>query len=654
MMGRAPTRHKPPTVEFTQSLPSHQARTLAPGRRIDRRGSDHSLERAASPGHNRSSSPAEEGSALHPARNLPIAFVTALVLLAVAASSTAEAGGPPTASLVASPPVITVGDVVQLSGSVGEDPSCLGPRPVQLEWQQAPSAAWTTISSSDTAADGTFSFSDGPQYSGAYRVTLAAVGGCLAAGSDPVAVGVRVLVDSSLIASSLTAGSCPTIHVTVSPDKSGQNVDLQRPTGAGWQTVETLALDASSSASTSPCFGWDDIGVVRLRLRWTQQDQLNAPGIGIVLALRIEKADWMRHIDRLVAGRAVSVSVGSAGSFLYQRADTEPRIPASNEKLLLSMALLDSLGPGRRIVTHAATASLQGGVIQGNLWILGRGDPEITAARMAALARHLVAAGVQKIRGRVMGSTGYFGHDWWARGWKRHRTRLYVAPPTALTFQGNVVNGRFTREPEAFAARSLTKQLERRGVAVVGRAGAGEPPEGLADVATIRSRPLRSILAAMDRPSDNFFAEVLAKLLGAKSAGLPGTIAKGAAAIREWVAGHGVDFSLYDGSGLSYANRVTTRGIVQLLWVADASTWGPVLRQALATGGQGTLENRLHGVKVRAKTGSLDGVSALSGWVWLDKEEAWTEFSILSRGMPKWIASSIEDGIVRTLADNAG
>src|SRR5439155_25818306 len=123
MMGRAATRHKLPTVEFTQSLPSHQARTLAPGRRIDRRGSDHSLERAASPGHNRSSSPAEEGSALHPARNLPIAFVTALVLLAVAASSTAEAGGPPTASLVASPPVITVGDMVQLSGSVGEDPS---------------------------------------------------------------------------------------------------------------------------------------------------------------------------------------------------------------------------------------------------------------------------------------------------------------------------------------------------------------------------------------------------------------------------------------------------------------------------------------------------------------------------------------------------
>jgi D-alanyl-D-alanine carboxypeptidase len=576
------------------------------------------------------------------------------VLLAVAASGTAGAGVSPTAILKASTPAITAGDTVKFSGSVGDDPSCLGPRPVLLEWRGAGAASWATVGSGDTAGDGTFSFSDGPQYSGEYRVSLAAVGACLSVGSDPVPVGVRALVDSSLNASSLTAGSCPAIHATVSPDKSGQNIQLQRLSGSGWQTVETLPLDASSSASTSPCFGWQDIGVVRLRMRWPKQDELNEPGIGIVLALRIEKANWMRKIDHLVAGRAMSVSVGSPGSFLYQRADTERRIPASNEKLLLSMALLDSFGPGHRIVTHAATASLQQGVVQGNLWILGRGDPGITAARMGTLARQLMAAGVEKVRGRVMGSTDYFAHDWWARGWKRHQSRRYVAPPTALTFQGNVVNGHYLRQPEAFAARSLTTQLEKRGVAVVGSAGAGEPPQGLADVAVIRSRPLRSILARMNRPSDNFYAEVLGKLLGAKAAGLPGTISKGAAALRGWVAGHGVDFSLYDGSGLSYANRVTARGIVELLWVADATPWGPVLRQALASGGQGTLEDRLHGVKVRAKTGSLDGVSALSGWVWLDKEGAWTEFSILSRGMPKWIASSIEDAIVRILSASAG
>jgi D-alanyl-D-alanine carboxypeptidase len=597
--------------------------------------------------------PGPRKEALHPARTLPIALLTACVLLAVAASSTAGAGVSPTAVLVASPPTITVGDTVELSGSVAAEQSCLGPRPVVLEWLGAGSAAWGAVASSNTATDGTFSFSEGPLYSGEYRVSLTAVGGCLAVASDPVPVGVRALVDSSLNASSLTPGSCPAIHATVSPDKSGQDIELQRLSESGWLTVETLSLDASSSASMSPCFGWDDIGVVRLRWRWPKQDQLNEPGIGIVLALRIEKANWMRKIDHLVAGRAVSVAVGSPGSFLYRRADTAPRIPASNEKLLLSMALLDALGPSLRIVTHAATASLQQGVVQGNLWILGRGDPEITAARMGALARQLVAAGVEKVRGRVMGSTGYFAHDWWARGWRRPQSRQYVAPPTALTFQGNVVNGRYTQEPEAFAARSLTKQLEKRGVAVVGRAGAGEPPHGLVDVALIQSRPLGSILVTMNRPSNNFYAEVLGKLLGARAAGPPGTISKGAAALRRWVAGHGVDFSLYDGSGLSYANRVTARGIVQLLWVAEAAPWGSMLRRSLATGGQGTLEDRLRGVKVRAKTGSLDEISALSGWVWLEKEEGWTEFSILSRGMPKWIASSIEDAIVRILTASA-
>ena len=125
---------------------------------------------------------------MHAARRFPIALVTAFVLVAVAASSTAEAGGSQTASLVASPPVITAGDTVQLSGAVGEDPSCLGPRTVQLEWRRADSASWAVVASSDTAGDGTFSFTDGPQYSGAYRASLPVVGGCQAAGSDPGAV----------------------------------------------------------------------------------------------------------------------------------------------------------------------------------------------------------------------------------------------------------------------------------------------------------------------------------------------------------------------------------------------------------------------------------------------------------------------------------
>jgi D-alanyl-D-alanine carboxypeptidase len=73
----------------------------------------------------------------------------------------------------------------------------------------------------------------------------------------------------------------------------------------------------------------------------------------------------------------------------------------------------------------------------------------------------------------------------------------------------------------------------------------------------------------------------------------------------------------------------------------------------MPAGGQGTLEGRLRDVRVRAKTGTLDGVSALSGWVWLERADTWGQFSILSQGMSKSEASAIEDRIVRIVANRA-
>jgi D-alanyl-D-alanine carboxypeptidase/D-alanyl-D-alanine-endopeptidase (penicillin-binding protein 4) len=99
---------------------------------------------------------------------------------------------------------------------------------------------------------------------------------------------------------------------------------------------------------------------------------------------------------------------------------------------------------------------------------------------------------------------------------------------------------------------------------------------------------------------------------------------------------------------------VTAEGLVRLLWVAEDAPWLEDLRGALPTGGQGTLEHRLHGVPVRAKTGSLSEVSALCGWVFSDGLDGWVGFSILSSGMAKSSAAAIEDEIVRILAQELG
>jgi serine-type D-Ala-D-Ala carboxypeptidase/endopeptidase (penicillin-binding protein 4) len=397
---------------------------------------------------------------------------------------------------------------------------------------------------------------------------------------------------------------------------------------------------------------------------------LPAPGAAQVLDLtRPQEAGavgkgrelWKRKIDRLVRRRAVGVMVTSEGDAIYRHKAARRRVPASNQKLLLSMALLDRLGPAERITTTAWARRPSRRTIRGNLWIVGRGDPSVSgggrfsrslsfrATRLGALARRIKKGGVRRIRGRVVGATGYFARDWDAPGWKPFFPYQEVALPTALALNGNVVRHRHTRRPEVHAARSLTRKLERLGVSVRRSPRMGRRPTGRVRIASIRSRPLRELVRFMARTSHNFFAEMLGKRLGAERSGPPGTIAKGARALRAFAARRGVRVVARDSSGLSYANRVSARGITKLLKWARRQPWGRRLRKLLPTGGQGTLEDRLKGLPVRAKTGTLDGVSALSGYLWLNRPGARAEFSILSRGMPKYKAMAIEDKIARIL-----
>ncbi|CAN0507659.1 unnamed protein product, partial [Phaeothamnion confervicola] len=126
----------------------------------------------------------------------------------------------------------------------------------------------------------------------------------------------------------------------------------------------------------------------------------------------------------------------------------------------------------------------------------------------------------------------------------------------------------------------------------------------------------------MNLASDNFIAETLAKDVGAYGSGV-GTTAAGVARTRALLTDRGIvqpSDRLVDGSGLSRANRVAAASMVRLIAAADADpTWGAALISSLAQGGQGTLIHRfLTGPatrRVRAKTGYLNGVSAMAGRV---------------------------------------
>ncbi|MGH2657861.1 MAG: D-alanyl-D-alanine carboxypeptidase/D-alanyl-D-alanine-endopeptidase [Actinomycetota bacterium] len=361
------------------------------------------------------------------------------------------------------------------------------------------------------------------------------------------------------------------------------------------------------------------------------------------------KPGWAVQIDRLVRGLPVGVSVMDEGQDLYRHAAARRRTPASNEKLLLSMSLLEVLGPDAVLLTQAAGAVPPvSGIVAGDLWIVGSGDPDVRASTMRLLAQRISDEGVTRVEGSVLGSTGYFKRDWFAPGWKRDFPRSQVALPTALTFEGNKAGGVHIRDPELRAARALRRELRDLGVSVAGPAGSGKAPPGLAPIAEIDSDPLAELLDTMNRYSSNFWAEVLGKRLGVETAGQPGSIAKGASAIRGFAGGRGVAVLARDGSGLSYSNRVSPRGLTRLLDTAEDATWGEALREALPEPGQGTLSGRLRHVRVHAKTGTLSSISALSGYVWLRRTSSWASFSILAR-MSKDRAVRLEDRIVRIL-----
>lgn len=573
-----------------------------------------------------------------------LAFIElALLSTLLVPSAVAETA---TATLSASASIVNFGEAVTVSGSISADPGCIGGRNVTLQWQPDDASGFADVATGTTTADGSFTFVQTQPHTGRYGATIQAGASCLASTTNQVLVRVRELVDAALVAGSTGGGSCVDVSMSVLPERPGQFVELQRRTRQGWSLIERLTLDPASQALASPCFTSHGFGVVRLRARWVAQDTLNETGSSPVLAFEVSKAPWMLEIDHAIGTRRVSVAVGEDDEFLYERAASTPRIPASNEKLLLSMTLYDALGSDFRIQTSVASSGGSSGVVR-NLWILGQGDPGVNRATIGMLARRVADAGIGRVRGRVFGSTGYFRRDWDAPGWNAE-ARDYVNRPTGLVFERNA-----RADPERQAAETLTRKLEALGVRVRGKPGSGRPPGGLETIASVTSRPLQRLLTKMLRPSDNFIAEMLGKRLGVETRGVPGTIAKGAAAIEAWTDDHGAGFTLYDNSGLSYANRVTAQGIVRLLWFAEDQPWGRDLRRALPTGGQGTLRHRLRGVDVRAKTGSLDDVSALSGWVRVQSGD-WVEFSVLSFGMSKSTASAIEDRIVEILQDRLG
>jgi D-alanyl-D-alanine carboxypeptidase/D-alanyl-D-alanine-endopeptidase (penicillin-binding protein 4) len=218
-------------------------------------------------------------------------------------------------------------------------------------------------------------------------------------------------------------------------------------------------------------------------------------------------------------------------------------------------------------------------------------------------------------------------------------------------------------DPAHFAAWRLKALLEARGVRVAGavaarhrparpaddpaaRAGAPppRPPEPDA-LARLTPPPLRDDLGEINKLSQNLHAELMLRRVGLHAG--TGSIEDGLAAIEAMLDRAGVpraSVDLSDGSGMSVYNRVAPRGVTTLLrWIA-ARPWGAGWRETLPVGGvDGTLARRFRGGplegRVFAKTGTLSGTNALSGYL-LAKSGRTLIFSAFANDVPEGVSGT--------------
>lgn len=404
-----------------------------------------------------------------------------------------------------------------------------------------------------------------------------------------------------------------------------------------------------------------------------------------------------------------------------------PLIPASNQKLLTSAAALHALGPDFRYSTFLLTRGTRSGdVLEGDLVLYGTGDPTLSdrfypgeMAVLDTLARRLLDAGVQEIRGDLLVDGSYFsGPDLHPEWDPEDLNDPFAAPVPAVSFNENIITVRVSAREEAGQPPSIVTTPEGSGIPVINTALTaargtrsriwllrdspwdpigidGEIPVGGREVwrqlpvpdplvftgremeralaaagirltgevrvtrdpstsilfqpqvganpvetlAVLESPPLLEILRVVNKESHNLLAEAVGKTLGRLVVG-QGSYEGTEEALRRFLLREvGVppeELKVSDGSGLSPGNRLSPAVIVRLLqFMAQSPRWEDFW-STLPEAGRRRELRRMSGTpatrNLRAKTGTMDGVSALSGMVRTRSGER-ILFSILSNGV---------------------
>jgi D-alanyl-D-alanine carboxypeptidase/D-alanyl-D-alanine-endopeptidase (penicillin-binding protein 4) len=437
-----------------------------------------------------------------------------------------------------------------------------------------------------------------------------------------------------------------------------------------------------------------------------------------------KKLDALRRRFGLRSAIGILVKSVETGETLYAHNENNRFIPASGMKLVTMGASLHYLGPNYRFETRfLIDGPISNGVVEGNLYVHGTGDPSLTRLEMDYIARSLWSAGLREVRGDIVLDDSFFDdqlrgpasydnilkkglpiqsalsynfnlvelrarpgapgskaelHDEgygyfdvlnrvttasrgrpWLRVSKLRQDRVLVSGRVIQGDEEEHVGSFVAPDPTAYFASAFLGKIREQGVLALGQVVKGSAAgRDLETLYVHRSDRLVEVLSALGKFSNNFSAEQMLKTLGAHRFGAPGSFASGARAVGEYLVGLGFrreDFRVEDGSGLSYDNHLSAAILVRVL---EDLYRAPELRTdficSLAVAGvDGTLRSRFlneeHLGRIMAKTGSLAGVSSLSGFAFSPARGPLV-FSVLTNGIGRqYRADFVEDEMARIL-----
>ncbi len=340
----------------------------------------------------------------------------------------------------------------------------------------------------------------------------------------------------------------------------------------------------------------------------------------------------------------------TADSALYTYNHRQMLRPASCMKLVTSITALDALGPNYEYQTALYyTGSIQGRTLVGNIYCVGGFDPMITQADVITLASSIRQLGVDSIRGLIVADRSMKESLDYGEGWCWDDENPMLIPLTI----GRKDN--FTS--------TLAEEIARLGVNLekVELMQGRKPAQ--AKMIDVCCHSIKQVLQRMMKDSDNFYAESMFYQTAASTGHHPATAVDARNITKKLINRLGLDANRYriaDGSGLSLYNYVTVELLVKLLRHAwRTPSIAKALMPALPVAGvDGTLKSRMQNTlaqgNVRAKTGTLTGISSLAGYCTAPNGHE-LAFAIINQGiLDKTTGKAFQDRVCQVLCGETG